>query len=166
MLKFNYNGTEITLTEDASADNYRADGRVQYTAMGTDAAGNRYYITWDTTDEWNEAQDEWVATEEDQSYLQDESNACDWDNPVSVELREAAEEDKDELYERYAAAAERSENVEILIRSDDDTSGVQAAGGVVCYFDDANAEYYADTPEKRIELVNALESALDRKSVV
>lgn len=87
-MKINFNGIEITLTEEAEAANYGTDGRVNYTATGKDADGNRYLITWVTTAEWNEANDEGIDEETmmpNNSYCQDESNACDWDNPISVE---------------------------------------------------------------------------------
>lgn len=71
--------------DSAEAANYNTDGGVQYTATGKDNKGNRYLITWNTTEEWNNAQ---IDDEGDpvDSWREDESYACDWDNPESVVL--------------------------------------------------------------------------------
>jgi hypothetical protein len=82
-----HNGTTIRLTQGA----YFAAEQGQdpyYAARGIDAQGNEYRVTWQTTQEW----DEHVAAHEadrekgiDTGHL-DEGNACDWDNPDTVEL--------------------------------------------------------------------------------
>lgn len=77
-----HKGKTLTLMQDAYCDNYGTDGGVRYYASARDAAGNIYRIAWDTTAEWDD------MDPEDQD---DESNACAWDNPASVELIEEVE---------------------------------------------------------------------------
>ncbi|MFA5099470.1 MAG: hypothetical protein WC547_01115 [Candidatus Omnitrophota bacterium] len=91
-MKINFNGIEITLTTEASAENYGTNGSVVYTADGVDSNGNKYSVTWNTTAEWNEANEEGVDEDGDpvNSYCNDESNACDWDNPESVTMTHEA----------------------------------------------------------------------------
>lgn len=43
------NGLTVTLTDDATMDNYGTDGEVRYYASAVDAAGNEYRVAWDTT---------------------------------------------------------------------------------------------------------------------
>lgn len=96
-------GVEYILTQQAYADNYGADGEVIYKAMAEDEEGNEYRVIWETTTEFDEAQelhslendedltDEEIERKEEliengvkSCYCEDESNACDWDNPVSI----------------------------------------------------------------------------------
>ena len=87
-MKIVYNGVEITLTENAEAANYGTDGNVEYTATGKGSDGHTYLITWATTEEWNDAVEEGIDKygEPNNSYCQDESNACDWDNPIDISM--------------------------------------------------------------------------------
>ena len=91
----NYAGHTYTLQQDAYADNYGTDGAVRYYAHATDNDGNDYTVRWNTTPEWDEAQAEaeriakqyepsTAPSYEYPALLDDESNACDWDNPVDV----------------------------------------------------------------------------------
>ena len=107
-----FKGTKYWLTKDAYVDNYGTDGEVRYYSKAIDRKGNEYRVSWDTTaefDAWNrQAQlvmlinskkqynDDYTEfqTELDASIAkygdgsdacEDESNACDWDNPENVE---------------------------------------------------------------------------------
>lgn len=80
-----FNGKVFALTQDAYFDNYGTDGGVRYYASAVDTDGNKYLVAWGTTEKWNEAQQEYKVTGEVNGCIEDESNACDWDNPVSVE---------------------------------------------------------------------------------
>lgn len=79
-----FKGATYTLTQDAYCDNYGTDGAVRYYASAVDANGNKYLVAWDTTETWNEAQELYKATGEVSGYIEDESNACDWDSPTAV----------------------------------------------------------------------------------
>jgi hypothetical protein len=78
----NQNGIEITLTQEAYCSNWG-----EYRASGKDDQGNRYEVIWDTTMAWDEAQAELKSNPEDVclSFIEDESNACDWENPREVQ---------------------------------------------------------------------------------
>lgn len=52
---------------------YLADNGEQYVAQAVDMHDNEYTITWD-------------INHPDFENLEDESEACDWDNPVSVDV--------------------------------------------------------------------------------
>ena len=82
-----FGGVEITLTQEAYADNHGSS--VAYYAEGEDQAGNVYKVRWCTTDAWDEAQQ--AAKEGLGEWPDDESGACDWDNPVDAVLIESAE---------------------------------------------------------------------------
>lgn len=41
-------------------------------------------MVWTTTERWNAAQEEFKKTEEYNAFLDDESNACDWDTPIEI----------------------------------------------------------------------------------
>jgi RecJ-like exonuclease len=95
--KATFNGIEYVLQQDAYVDNYGTDGEIRYYAAAKDAQGNEYMVTWGTSEDWNNASEEWknICKEyepksapeyECPAILQDESNACDWDNPINVEL--------------------------------------------------------------------------------
>ena len=79
-----FEGKTYTLTQDAYAENYGTDGAVRYYAAAVDADGNEYLVTWETTEQWDEAQEEYKETSEVNGYIEDESNACDWDSPIEV----------------------------------------------------------------------------------
>lgn len=93
-----FEGKTYELTQEAYADNYGTNGEICYKAFAKlqgDAEDNTYLVIWETTDTWNEYTElhneylkendytdnnsDWIA------YLEDGSNACDWDNPISVE---------------------------------------------------------------------------------
>lgn len=101
-------GVEYALTEQAHCDNYGTDGAVRYYANAIDIDGNEYQVTWDTTAEYDQAQADYremqsleeadsrgEGIDEDrleelhsrvsEAWVEDESNSCDWDNPISVE---------------------------------------------------------------------------------
>ncbi len=86
----NYEGKELNLTEEAYATNYR--DYVRYEAHAADANGNTYLVQWDTTSEWD---NDIEAAQADTSVfpvkLDDESNACDWANPVEITELEVTE---------------------------------------------------------------------------
>ena len=79
----NHCGIDITMDNEATL----ADNGISYVASGRDNQGNRYDITWDCTDAWLAAQGIYKAVfdanEElnhtTEQFLDDESNACDWD---------------------------------------------------------------------------------------
>ena len=79
-----FKGTIYALTQDAYCDNYGTDGAVRYYASAVDASGNKYLVAWETTQAWNEAQELYKQTNEVSGFIEDESNACDWDNPIEV----------------------------------------------------------------------------------
>jgi len=103
-----YEGKTLTLTQMAYADNYGTNGEVRYYAHAEDEEGNTFKVVWETTLEWDEAgelfnlelkQEQQPESFDDedqermdeleakgvQSYLiQDESDACDWENPVEI----------------------------------------------------------------------------------
>ena len=69
-----YEGVEYALCQQAYCDNYGTDNQVRYHATAIDIDGNQYKVTWETI-------------EFDCGELpEDESDACDWDNPISVDL--------------------------------------------------------------------------------
>lgn len=106
----NFKSKKYILAEQAYADNYGRNEEVRYYAKAFDTDENEYKVTWITTEKWNlanelyqleqklnllpETHEEW--TEEEQKRLEelqnmvlvnieDESNACDWDNPLKIE---------------------------------------------------------------------------------
>lgn len=95
-----FKGKKYALIQSAYVDNYGMDGGVRYYAHAIDKIGKKYKVAWDTTAEWNKHQG--GHEEQDASgykvigpvahpdkmtcgFCEDESNACDWDNPISVE---------------------------------------------------------------------------------
>jgi len=92
-----FKGAEYTLQQDAYVENYGTAGQVRYYATALDADGGEHMVAWETTEEWDSAtalyqQALTDATDEcgnikdmpDCGILDDESYACDWDNPVEV----------------------------------------------------------------------------------
>jgi len=72
----------------STGDMYYADG---YESENSDTP--IVLIKWKTTDEWNKAVDDWYknstglrSTSDLTPFLSNESNACDWENPDSVEI--------------------------------------------------------------------------------
>ncbi len=83
-------GATINLTEQAYANNYGTDGAVRYYAHGdllcADGTTERVKVCWETTPEWDEMQDAYRNGDDPQPGMpdpNDESMACDWDNPIS-----------------------------------------------------------------------------------
>ena len=72
-----WNGNTLRLQQQAYCDNYGTDGAVRYYAHAIDENGNCYRVAWDTTAAWD-------AREPEEA--NDESDACDWDNPVEIIL--------------------------------------------------------------------------------
>jgi hypothetical protein len=68
------NGIKVYLTQQAEITGTIDD--TYYTAYGVDKNGNEYVVEWNTTEEWDNLPDE---------AQEDQSNACDWDNPRSIE---------------------------------------------------------------------------------
>lgn len=94
-----FEGKTYTLTNQAQADNHGTEGLVRYTARAVDDSGHEYVLAWDTTDAWDVACKVAAMDDEDEIAeviaeadltqgelpdVSDESNACDWDSPVSV----------------------------------------------------------------------------------
>jgi hypothetical protein len=106
-----HNGAELSLTQYPFADFYFADHnqRVCYFASAEDRSGRRYRIRWELSPEYFQAEKAWKeylsaldsadrSEEEAQiisayeaeygrtapSILDDESNACDWDDFVVI----------------------------------------------------------------------------------
>ena len=70
MEKVSFEGKEYTLTQQAYIDG-PADGTPVYKATAVDQEGNEYEVEWEVRENWEE--------------IEDESDMCDWENPVSVE---------------------------------------------------------------------------------
>ena len=90
-MKVKFEGKEYTLQQDAYAENYGTDGEVRYLAKANDNDGNEYLIAWKTTEEWNKQQEIYNNRNEESeeywkavAYIEDEQNACNWDNPTEV----------------------------------------------------------------------------------
>lgn len=93
---------DLTITQDATVDNIGTSGAVAWTGFGVDKNGNEYEIVWLPTEAWvlaeKFAQAEIASNEELMAELieenggdvfidvADQSNACDWDTPESIEL--------------------------------------------------------------------------------
>ena len=94
-----FEGKELPVTQAAYVSN---DG-TEYYSTAEDSEGKEYLVTWETTNEWNLSvelydlelrgkdiyEDDIERLEELRNMdglvdVEDESNACDWDNPVSV----------------------------------------------------------------------------------
>jgi len=73
-----HEGQELALTQIAYADNMGTDGDIYYKAAAIDRAGNDYEINWDLKEEVKN------RDVEKYGYLEDESEACDWDSPSDV----------------------------------------------------------------------------------
>lgn len=99
-----FEGKTYTLTQEAYVGTYAT----KYHAAAVDDEGNKYTITWETTEEWDNAR------KIDLSYCEDESDACDWDNPVNVELVELTEEVEERIIKKHAKTV--SELYEIAVK--------------------------------------------------
>jgi len=63
-------------------------GGVQYKASAIDTSGNIYIVTWATIDGWDDhkcGEDGNCVVADCNGWCEDESNACDWDNPISIQ---------------------------------------------------------------------------------
>ena len=98
-----HDGKTLYLLNQAVVDNYGTDGMVRYYADAIDAEGVEYRVAWDTTEDWDMARefaglmsrsnpsDSEIARIEELIDMvlpdvSDESNACDWGSPVSIEV--------------------------------------------------------------------------------
>lgn len=64
-----FEGKEFALTQQAYVDG-PANGTPYYKASAVDQKGNEYEVTWEVVENWEQ--------------VEDESEMCDWDNPVEV----------------------------------------------------------------------------------
>jgi hypothetical protein len=102
-----FKGIKYYLTDYAVAGNYGTEGAVAYRADAVDAKGEKYQVTWETTEQWDRSEEyaklqDFLSGCEDGEYPEDEerleelseldlvdtgdeSNACDWDNPIGVD---------------------------------------------------------------------------------
>lgn len=79
-----HEGKTLTLTQQAYCDNVGAGDQVAYFARAVDAEGNVYKVKWDTTFDWDEAEAAFKADPLNAPPNEDESLACDWDNPAAI----------------------------------------------------------------------------------
>lgn len=77
-------GQDLALTQYAYCENYGTEGGVRYYAHAIDRTGNEYRVAWDTTPEWEAAEDAYRADPENETPNEDESEACDWSSPAEV----------------------------------------------------------------------------------
>ena len=102
-----FEGKKYNLLREACATNKGTDGDICYHAPA-ERDGIDYIVTWDTTEAFNDSDElsyletmlnqgdeltmeemeryEYLSIHSDSLFCTDESNACDWDSPVSVEL--------------------------------------------------------------------------------
>jgi len=81
-------GLTVVLTQQAYVCNYGTAGEVQYKASAIDTSGNIYIVTWATTDGWADhkcGSDGNCVVAGCGGWCEDEGNACDWDNPLSIQ---------------------------------------------------------------------------------
>lgn len=74
-----FENVEIELTQEAYLAN---EG--QYLAAGKDIDGNVWQVEWATKIEWDEEQEKARNGEDFSGWAEDESNACNWDNPINA----------------------------------------------------------------------------------
>lgn len=97
-----FKGKKYTLISDAQAENYGTTGEVRYYARAIDDEGDEYLVCWQTTVEWENANRfallssrlEELTEKEHNEYcelyeiplcsIDDESNACKWEYPISA----------------------------------------------------------------------------------
>ncbi|MDW0113751.1 hypothetical protein QT711_11185 [Sporosarcina saromensis] len=77
MEKVTFEGIEYTLTQEAYLTGTHESP--YYEATGIEADGNEVTVTWKIKEHWLNDDGELNGL------LEDESEACDWDNPMSVE---------------------------------------------------------------------------------
>lgn len=88
-----YKGKEYLLIHqpyivDARTERWRNE-EVYYLANAIDSEGNEYEVEWELNEYTREAYNELARQREfeetpNYSLVEDESNACDWDNPIDV----------------------------------------------------------------------------------
>lgn len=80
-IEITFDGKKYALIEDAEMYTYERNNWeiVEYSARAIDRAGDVYYVKWEITDEFEK------ELEEQELQYVDEQDACDWDNPISVE---------------------------------------------------------------------------------
>ena len=81
-IEITFEGKKYVLIEDAEMYTYQHNGWdiTEYNARAIDEAGSLYSVTWEITDEFEKELEEAGIME----YV-DESEACDWENPIAVE---------------------------------------------------------------------------------
>ena len=100
-------GTVLALTENAVPENYGTNGLVRYYCPAESEDGRKFMVAWDTCEQWNLSEElaqleqdaSWRELDADEkermaeleemgvdsSWLDDEQNACDWEDPVEIE---------------------------------------------------------------------------------
>ena len=80
-IEITFEGKQYALLEDAEMYTYESNGWeiVRYTAQAIDKEGILYSVTWEITDEFER------QLEEQELQYVDEQDACDWENPITVE---------------------------------------------------------------------------------
>lgn len=83
-----WGAVNITIDTQPEIGNYGTDSDVRYYASGSDAHGNEYAIEWEylLTDHIM-GEDGHCILDTCGGYCEDESNACDWDNPIKCEVQ-------------------------------------------------------------------------------
>lgn len=74
-MKINYMGRSYELVQDAYIIKHDSIDKEMYMAHVIDEFDNDFIMMWNTSEYWNSLEPE---------DREDESIACDWDNPVSV----------------------------------------------------------------------------------
>ena len=111
-----FEGKTYALTQDAFVDNYGTNGDVCYRAMAIDEQGNKYNVIWyldeayekngkdynryikltdlsehQPLDDDEQSEFDTLIDDGQPSPNEDESNACDWDEPAHITFYEEAE---------------------------------------------------------------------------
>ena len=76
-----FEGKQYALIEDAEMYSYWCNDWeiTEYTAQAIGKDDNLYSVTWEITDEFEK------ELEEQELQYVDEQDACDWENPITVE---------------------------------------------------------------------------------
>ena len=85
----NWQGKTLYLLRQAYADNQGTDGELVYKAPAVDVDETEYQIVWNTIEVWNDhiiGDNGVCAVENCGGWCEDESNACDWDNPSKINI--------------------------------------------------------------------------------
>ena len=80
-IEVTFEGKKYVLIEDAEMYTYQKGfwDMTEYSARAIDKEGNLYSVTWEITEEFEKE-----LEEQELQYI-DEQDACDWENPISVE---------------------------------------------------------------------------------